>query len=111
MNVFISPANPRNAKSKYGETAVPLGRYRIAMEYSPKFGKQMPHLQNVPDSTGVMIHPLNYPYESEMCIGIGLEPLPNGVGESKAAFANFMPKLEQALLNGEVWLTIMSAIP
>jgi len=41
MNVFISPANPQRKVKIWGKTAVPLGRYRIAMEYSPKFGKQI----------------------------------------------------------------------
>lgn len=94
-----------------GETAIPCGRYQILMQFSPHFGKEMPHLQDVPDFIGVMIHPFNFPTESEGCIGIGLIPFTDGVGDSKAAFNDFVPRLEQALLNGEVWVTIKSLFP
>ena len=54
-------------KKVYGETAIPTGTYKIAMDiYSPKFGKKeyyknfcggyLPRLLNVKGFTGILIH-------------------------------------------------------
>jgi hypothetical protein len=93
------------------QTAIPEGRYQILMQFSPHFGKDMPHLQNVPDFSDIMIHNGNTVADTHACILIGLTPYVDGVGSSVAALNDFMPRLEQALLNGEVYVTIKSTFP
>ena len=39
-----------------GATAIPRGVYEVRMTYSPKFGKDLPLLVNVPGYSGVRIH-------------------------------------------------------
>lgn len=95
----------------WGKTAIPCGRYQILMQPSPHFGRDMPNLQDVPNYEGVLIHWGNTSEDTDGCILIGLERADDGVLESKAAFNNFLPRLEAALLNGDVWITVESAIP
>ena len=40
----------------YGETAIPYGRYKIDLTYSPKFRRMLPILLRVPHFTGIRIH-------------------------------------------------------
>lgn len=44
----------------YGETAIPLGRYKITRTYSSKFGKTMILINNVKGFSGIRIHSGNY---------------------------------------------------
>lgn len=44
----------------YGQTAIPYGRYRIVVSYSPKFKRDLPLLLAVPHFTGIRIHAGNY---------------------------------------------------
>lgn len=102
---------PQRAVKIKGITAAPVGRYQILMQWSPRFQQEMPHLQDVPEAEGVLIHWGNFPKDTEECILIGLGQGNDSVTQSKAAFSHFVPRLEQALLHGDVWLTIISAIP
>lgn len=94
------------APSTDNKGCIPEGRYQIQMQWSPRFQREMPHLQNVPNFEGILIHWGNYVKDTEGCILIGLGETQTTITQSKAAFADFVPKLEQALLQGEVWITI-----
>lgn len=54
-----------------GETAIPKGEYVIEMQWSNKYGKLMPFLQDVPGFIGIMIHPGNTKEDTEGCILVG----------------------------------------
>ena len=82
-------------------TAIPYGRYQILMQWSNHFNKMMPHLQNVPDYTDLMIHPLNTPAQTEGCIGVGEKAFIDHIEESQLAFGAVMDYLEPALTRKE----------
>lgn len=53
-------------------TAIPAGRYTIAMTWSPKYGRMVPEVQHVPGFQGIRIHPGNDNSDTEGCILPGL---------------------------------------
>jgi hypothetical protein len=55
----------------YAQTAIPAGTYRITMEISPKFGRVLPRLHNVPHFIGILIHSGNTEKDSAGCIIVG----------------------------------------
>ncbi len=52
------------------EKAIPAGKYRMWIQRSNKFNRDLIHL-NVPRRTGIMIHPANHPEELRGCIALG----------------------------------------
>lgn len=54
-----------------GRTAIPAGTYRISVTYSPKFGRDLPLVENVPYFTGIRIHRGNTPQDTAGCILVG----------------------------------------
>ena len=56
---------------EYGETAIPTGKYKVTMTYSPKYKRMMPQVMNVKGFTGVRIHSGNTAQDSLGCILLG----------------------------------------
>lgn len=61
------PVRPWNVRVK-GKTAVPAGVYDLALTRSPKFGRLLPILIDVPGMTGVRIHRGNTAADTSGCI-------------------------------------------
>lgn len=55
----------------YGETAIPYGTYKISVTYSPKFKRDLPLLENVPNFEGIRIHRGNTAKDTSGCILLG----------------------------------------
>lgn len=55
----------------YGETAIPAGIYAVRWSLSPKFGKYMPELDNVPAFLGIRMHSGVTAKDSLGCILLG----------------------------------------
>src|SRR5436305_2999778 len=53
------------------ETAIPAGRYEVAISFSDKFQKLLPLLLNVPNFEGIRIHSGNTDKDSSGCILVG----------------------------------------
>lgn len=95
------------ARKLFGITAIPAGRYEVALTYSNRFKKYMPQLLNVPGYEGVRIHIGNRPDETEGCILVGLEKAPpDAIGKSRLAFEKLMAMLEIAEKQQKVFITI-----
>jgi hypothetical protein len=89
-----------------GVTAIPAGRYQVVITYSPRFRRNLPLLLKVPNFEGIRIHNGNNANHTEGCLLLGKTQTPDGVGQSRAAMAEFMPILSKALESGDVWLSI-----
>jgi len=108
------PSTPANEDKVYGETAIPARRYRVVLEkpqrfiWSPRPDGKLPLLLEVPGFTGIFMHALNEPKETLGCIGVGTrEPSkPDWIGGSRIALTVLLPKIDEGLRGGEVWLTI-----
>src|ERR1035437_746895 len=55
-----------------GKTAIPAGRYKVVMAFSPHFQRELPHLIGVPSFTLTMFHGGNVAAETDGCILCGL---------------------------------------
>ena len=40
----------------YGQTAIPYGKYTVSVSHSPKLGRELPLIANVPNFSGIRIH-------------------------------------------------------
>jgi hypothetical protein len=83
------------------KTAIPAGTYNVTIRYSPKFKRDMPHVENVDGFECIEIHWGNYPKDTDGCTLIGTGKDPAMVTSSVAAFNAFFPKLQAALAGGE----------
>ena len=55
LNSAMSEEDIRHIKVK-GETAIPVGIYKVILNYSPKYKKVMPLITNVKGYSGIRIH-------------------------------------------------------
>ena len=53
------------------ETAIPTGTYKIIVNISPKFGRMLPRLLDVPGFDGILIHRGNTDKDTSGCILVG----------------------------------------
>jgi hypothetical protein len=102
----------------YGKTAIPYGRYQIAMNIvSPKFSNKpfdqmvcqgkLPRLMNVPHFEGVLIHCGNYAKDSYGCLIVGENKAKGSVIHSQHTFRKLYAKMNEAYKRGEqIWITI-----
>ena len=99
-----------------GETAIPAGRYRVIISFSPRFGRLMPLVVGVPGFSGIRIHSGNDHQDTEGCILVGQErgqldadPDPE-ILKSRPAYAALFPRLKRVDDVGEeIWITIRDA--
>lgn len=83
-------------KKVYGQTAIPMGTYRVSITYSPTFKKLMPLLIGVPGYEGVRIHPGNTPADTLGCILVGENKEVGKVLNSRATFNKLYEKMKTA---------------
>jgi hypothetical protein len=78
-------------------TAIPTGTYKLIIDASRRFKKDMPHILNVPNFTGVRIHAGNTSKDTEGCILLGTTWSGSDfIAQSKLAFDKFFTKLKAA---------------
>lgn len=77
-----------------GETAIPAGVYKVIVNMSTRFKKEMPLLLAVPGFEGVRIHTGNYPRDTEGCLLVGMQKGQDCLMSSKLAYDALMAKLK-----------------
>jgi hypothetical protein len=84
-----------------GKTAIPRGLYKLILDYSVRFQRQMPHILDVPGFEGIRIHAGNTAADTEGCILVGLTKANSFIGQSRIAFDRLFDSLEKAHYLGE----------
>jgi hypothetical protein len=95
-----------------GATAIPSGRYRVTLEYSPRFGPGTLTLNDVPGFDGVRMHAGNTENDTEGCPLLGMAVCPVGIvgGTSRFAVALVKHLVLAAIDDGEeVYLDVVNA--
>jgi len=83
-------------------SAIPQGMYPVANRYSPRFGRNVPHVDDIPNRSNILIHWGNYPTDTEGCILVGMSAGQDFIGESRKAFDELYALFTLALSVGEV---------
>lgn len=102
----------RDGPKVYGKTAIPFGRYRVTIARSPRFQRELPLLNAVPNFAGILIHPGNTANDTEGCLlpGLARRTLDDGtqyVSRSREAFDEIMPKIRSIVGRGDsLWINI-----
>lgn len=90
-----------NEKKVYGKTAIPYGEYKVIYNWSPKFGRNLPRLLNVPAFEGILIHPGNTADDSAGCILVGRNTEVGRLTESRYTSDKLNVLIEDAQRGGE----------
>ena len=77
-------------KKIYGETAIPTGKYKVVLDYSPKFKKILPHILNVKGFEGIRIHSGNDKEDTFGCLLVGYNRQKGKVLNSRNALAQIL---------------------
>ena len=93
-----SPSEPVSSWKVYGETAIPKGTYKVIVDFSNHFHRDLPHILDVPGFAGIRIHVGNTEKDTEGCLLLGTTWTGTDfVGNSAVAFGRFFSKLKIAL--------------
>lgn len=90
-----------NEKKVYGKTAIPYGEYKVVYNWSPKFGRNLPRLLNIPAFEGILIHPGNTADDSAGCILVGRNTEVGRLTESRYTSDKLNVLIEDAQRRGE----------
>lgn len=85
-----------------GETAIPVGTYRVIVSWSNRFRKHLPLLLDVEGFKGIRIHAGNTEKDTEGCILVGTSRTKEGVANSRYAMSLLQTAIEEASKRGEV---------
>lgn len=88
-------------KKIYAKTAIPRGTYKVVIDYSPRFNRDLPRLMDVPGFSGVRIHPGNDSDDTEGCLLPGSTYGVDFVYNSRATFNKLFDILEHSYDSGE----------
>jgi hypothetical protein len=87
-----------------GQTAIPAGRYPVALTRSQRFGVVLPEIQHVPGFSGIRIHAGNTAADTEGCLLVGRGRGPARIAESRLALEDVLARLTHAV--APVWIDV-----
>ena len=96
----LEPANP-----------IPAGTYDLTIRRSPRFNREMPHVEDVPGHTGILIHWGNWSKDTEDCLLVGRTQEADFIGHSVEEFDLLFAKIQSALREGPQRITYLDPKP
>ncbi len=92
------------------ETAIPFGRYPVGIDWSRRFNRLLPFIDQVPGFTGVRIHGGNTAADTAGCILVGVIQTAKSVQQCQPALQDVMSRIASVIApGGDVWLSIVQA--
>lgn len=88
-------------KKVYEESAIPYGKYKVIYNWSPKFGRNLPRLLDVPHFEGILIHSGNTARDSAGCILVGKNTSKGMLSESRYTSDKLNEIIDAAQKRGE----------
>lgn len=89
-----------------GKTAIPSGRYPVVAWNSPRFGRLLPMIQQVPDFSGILMHAGNDTDDTEGCPLLGAKRDMKGRVWDCAAVVAEMTRRVRAAGAGNCWIEV-----
>ena len=90
-----------------GATAIPAGRYEVIVNRSPRFGRDLPRLLDVPGFEGILIHRGNTAEDTSGCILVGENRERGKVINSTRYEVQLTGILERAQEKGKITIEII----
>lgn len=78
----------------FGKTAIPKGKYCVFLTRSPKFGRVLPYVADVPAYSGIRIHAGNTEDDTLGCILVGQNKIVGKVINSRQTLDMLMERLD-----------------
>ena len=100
--------DPARKKKIPNITAIPEGTYEVVVTHSPKFKKDMPLLKDVPNYTGIRIHPGNWARNTSGCLLPGKTRSEDFVGLSRQAFQQLFLRIKEMIKNDRIYIRIFN---
>lgn len=95
------PGQPVASWKIDGQTAIPVGTYPVTISFSPHFGCDKIHINDIEDFSAVMIHEGNTVANTEGCTLVGETQIRDEILQSVAALAPLQAMVQAALDAGE----------
>lgn len=83
------------------QTAIPYGTFKVVVNYSPKFKRELPRLLDVPYFEGILIHNGNDQNSSSGCIIVGENKTVGKVTNSTFYMNNLTARIKDSQNKGE----------
>jgi len=85
-----------------GLTAIPYGKYKVTLTQSPRFGRLLPLLHDVPQFAGVRIHSGNTAADTQGCILVGFNRAKGKVLDSRRTESRLVERMLDAHENVDI---------
>ena len=88
-------------KKVAGKSAIPYGEYKVVVNRSPKFKRELPRLLDVPHFEGILIHRGNSASDTSGCILVGENSIRGRLSNSSIYEDILVLECKAALKRGE----------